>query len=733
MIFNIKLPMIKRVVPSIIVTLYSLMLIACSEEAIEKIDANNLLPYEIAVNPISAKNQHSYTISGTCNQHPQEISIALVDDNINSIIPKSQPLCQDGTWTTTLDTDNLQDGVVDIVVAIKDPSQGFRSTILRVMKDTVVPDISVKKPHDITPQNAASYQLSGTCSDHLGKITMDAGETVPTHSSQCIHGHWQMTMDMTNLKEGEMTIVFTHQDTAGNASHASPVIQRFGTAALTLDQHSLQRDPETKQSYFSLSGTCSRNDREVTVQLQDSHSNLAAPSPQPLCSNDKWHTKFAVSRLEDGKLQTSIQQVDILIEKTLCLNKQPQPPAFHPITICDYQGLKDIAKGLDKSYVLAGDIDASPSWSEGAKDCIPHNGHSVPPHNACSGWMPLGRFRGTLDGKNYHIRHLYLKSPQSAAGLFSALHSRATIKNLHLRSVHITNHKLPSTTPLSNLTGGLVGLADHASRIENSSVEGLVSGLYQVGGLAGHSHGKMANNYVNASVTGVYVGGLVGTCGPHCEIISSHVQGKVEGVPLHTQPLPPLAYYSQAGGLAGGLHGTPQSITYSYSLATVSGGAFRGGLAGTMGSGTIEHSYSAGRVVREHPQSALQVKSGGLVGEIFTGYYSNEWWPAKIVHSFWDLSTSGQIHSAPDTVGKQGRGLMGAAYQIWCIQNEQDHANENSPQKFSPCALKTGFVFERKRYPLVKKCQSCPGPHTRFTHELVGGQSTKENNQKRSL
>ena len=61
-----------------------------------------------------------------------------------------------------------------------------------------------------------------------------------------------------------------------------------------------------------------------------------------------------------------------------------------PYIIRTYEELKQIQDKLSAHYILGNDIDAQPSWGEGADDCVFYNGSLPAETNPCSGWMPIG-------------------------------------------------------------------------------------------------------------------------------------------------------------------------------------------------------------------------------------------------------------------------------------------------------------------------------------------------------
>ena len=97
------------------------------------------------------------------------------------------------------------------------------------------------------------------------------------------------------------------------------------------------------------------------------------PPVQPLCSSFEWSVSgFDVSVLKDGAddVQASIAHetatpASATVSKG-CFTGGSGSSAGDPVVICDYAGLKNMANGLNKHYVLGDHIDASASWERGS-------------------------------------------------------------------------------------------------------------------------------------------------------------------------------------------------------------------------------------------------------------------------------------------------------------------------------------------------------------------------------
>jgi hypothetical protein len=197
----------------------------------------------------------------------------------------------------------------------------------------------------------------------------------------------------------------------------------------------------------------------------------------------------------------------LVLSLTLCA-QIPEAPAqgtgtpSDPFHIANFGNLFWMAQtpGVwNQHFVQTADIDASDSALISS------------PEPNTAGWIPIGNgsttFSGSYDGQGYGIYNLSLHRPAlDYAGLFGYMHG-ARLNRINLRSASILAH---------HYTGGLAGVANYGSVVNNCSVTGSVTGAYNVGGLLGYCDGSgTTNSYSHASVNGAgdSIGGFVGLSG----------------------------------------------------------------------------------------------------------------------------------------------------------------------------------------------------------------------------
>ena len=199
--------------------------------------------------------------------------------------------------------------------------------------------------------------------------------------------------------------------------------------------------------------------------------------------------------------------------------------------------------------------------------------------NGGSGWAPIGTtatpFTTTFDGNRHTIANLFIdRGAANGVGLFGATGATAVIRRVRLDAVDVTGN---------DDVGGLVGHS--AGRVSASAVSGAVAGNDDVGGLVGSNAGTIAASYATGSVAGAggasgldFLGGLVGRNAG--AIVTSYAQVDLVGD-------------DYTGGLVG-QNEAAGTISASYATGSVRGDHHMGGLVG-RNYGTITASYATGR------------------------------------------------------------------------------------------------------------------------------------------
>lgn len=236
------------------------------------------------------------------------------------------------------------------------------------------------------------------------------------------------------------------------------------------------------------------------------------------------------------------------------------------VEIWNEEQLRDIAKNLNRDYVLMTDIELENEWEA------------------------LPTFGKEFDGNGHKITKMEIqKQSLGKQGLFTSINRTGKIKNLEIECNIVGK----------NETGGIAGL--NQGTIENVKVKGIVTGsATYIGGIVGDNIGTIIDSYAYGTVTGQdNVGGIAGY--NKGTITRSCTEGTVTGE-----------------GVVGGITGINAGIiTKVHSKAEVVSRDSAGGIAGEASTGsTIDKSVSSGNIKSVY-------YTGGIVGQLVSSYPPN--------------------------------------------------------------------------------------------------------------
>ncbi|MCD2165800.1 hypothetical protein [Comamonas koreensis] len=248
---------------------------------------------------ITAANQASYTVSGTCSVGGTNVTVLVGSISATAV-------CSGGTWSVTgLDVSGLPNGPVTVTVAQTAGGQtGSGGFVTSKDAAGVVPAVAVTSAPAITAANQTAYTVSGTCSVDGANVTVLVGSISVT--ALCSGGTWSTPgLDVSGLPDGAVTV--TVAQTAGgqtgtggfvtskSAGGGTPVFAITSAPAISL----------SNQASYTVSGTCAASGSNVTVVV----GSLSVSVP---CNGGTWSTAgLDVRGLPDGAVMvTASQTVD---------------------------------------------------------------------------------------------------------------------------------------------------------------------------------------------------------------------------------------------------------------------------------------------------------------------------------------------------------------------------------------------------------------------------------------
>ncbi|WP_336327406.1 GLUG motif-containing protein [Halovenus sp. HT40] len=271
--------------------------------------------------------------------------------------------------------------------------------------------------------------------------------------------------------------------------------------------------------------------------------------------------------------------------------------AEDPYVIRTTRHLLALGEQPDAHYVLENDIDASETaeW-----DTLTDYG---------TGWDPIHRFTGVLDGQNHSIRGLTIDRPDPSRIGFIGTNS-GTIRDLEL--LEPTFETRDGRNHVWHSPAGLVVGVNYGTISGVTVTDGYIINREEVGGIAG--------NNTNGTLSDVTVRGTTveaeGTGGG----IAGQNYGTIEDARVGTST---ITASREAGGLVGEM---PEGrITRGFVTGTVSGES-AGGVVGSAGNVALEAVGTTATVRGETAAGGLLAEADGVtvVGGISAGPVSSE-------------------------------------------------------------------------------------------------------------
>lgn len=253
--------------------------------------------------------------------------------------------------------------------------------------------------------------------------------------------------------------------------------------------------------------------------------------------------------------------------------------------------------------------------------------------SSIANFAPIGTetapYTGTFNGNNHSISGLSV-SGSNYVGLFGYVNG-ATIQSINLCDSQIT---ATNAGGIDTSTGGIVGFATGAAKIENCSTNNIkinAANSRHIGGIIGRGEAstKISNCTNTSSFGGTYnVGGIAGSlyggsitnCGNSGNLPATGASGCVGGIVGCTSTGQISTCYNtgeitggsnaRVGGIVGLSDGSP-SISDCYNVGAVHGGKFNGGIAG-LAIGTYRYCYNTGAVTDSQCRGGVIGSNSGI-------------------------------------------------------------------------------------------------------------------------
>ena len=340
----------------------------------------------VAADNINRVTKNYYVVSGECSENTRPVILSVVDSESAILAIDRPPICSAGQWSLGLNVSSLADGSVTLSATLTDRAGNGLTTPNKVVaKNTQVPVVSISEGVlNILLATQASYSVSGICSENGQNVTVTltgGGQTIaPSATVYCNSQQWTASFNATALNEGNVEIAATIQDSSSATSAAATktVIKDITPpTTLAFSSGSLPAINLGNVSAYSLGGTCSEGEREITVMLTDSAEKTASPSGAVTCppSGGSWSAQLDARSLADGTLTTSAQYSDVAGNVKVAETKMVQKDTGLP-TVSISGSVPNILLATQASYTVSGTCSEEGqrvrvTLAEGSKTLVP--------------------------------------------------------------------------------------------------------------------------------------------------------------------------------------------------------------------------------------------------------------------------------------------------------------------------------------------------------------------------
>lgn len=237
---------------------------------------------------INNTNKAAYVVSGTCSEPGRAVSV-----NVGGLVTGT-PNCSGSAWTTTLNVTSVSDSSNVAITADHSDSVGNNANqaSTNVVKDVVIPTVTITSSPTINNANKDAYTISGACSENTRNVSVNVGGVTAT--PVCSALAWTTTLVVSGISDGaSITSTASHTDAVGNAATVASTTVAKDTSNPTVAITTYPAINSVNDAAYTVSGTCSENTRAVSV-------NVGGVTATPTCTSSAWSSTLDVTSVGDG-------------------------------------------------------------------------------------------------------------------------------------------------------------------------------------------------------------------------------------------------------------------------------------------------------------------------------------------------------------------------------------------------------------------------------------------------
>jgi len=285
-------------------------------------------------------SSETYGILGTCNEAGRKVSIKIDNIEANSQVGF---ICDGTQFSGTINTTAHSEGALNLTAILSDSAgNSTTSSVVQMVKDTIVPTVSITSSPNITAANQTVYNIYGTCSENDQAINLLIGGA--SLSPLCHGGSWSSgIVDVSGINDTPSFLITADiSDTAGNSAlQASTTIDK-NTTISKVTINPLDDITSSNQTAYNVAGTCTENGVIVSI-------DIGAILIQPNCTSGTWSTgAMDLSALADNASITILATHDTALQASQVISKDTLSPT---VTI---SSSPNIGLGNQLNYIASG-------------------------------------------------------------------------------------------------------------------------------------------------------------------------------------------------------------------------------------------------------------------------------------------------------------------------------------------------------------------------------------------
>lgn len=227
---------------------------------------------------INLANVSTYYLSGSCSENLQNVEIT-----IGSV--ESSAACSGLTWSQTLDLSAVPDNL-NLALSVDHVDGATNAAIgasVNVLKDTIIPMLSITSADNITIANQSHYSIIGTCSDAGEVVTVKVGSL--TFSPLCLAGAFTTgSSDISGEADNPTLLISADlKDNALNSAIQTITTISKDTFTQSISIISASDISVANQFDYNVAGACTSNGDLVSINI----GNLSFTTN---CSGGTWNT-----------------------------------------------------------------------------------------------------------------------------------------------------------------------------------------------------------------------------------------------------------------------------------------------------------------------------------------------------------------------------------------------------------------------------------------------------------